>query len=111
MSSRQRQSVLKKIEARRMPRRAESRPLWVAFLKHTGAAPSTRTAPAEDGILTRREMEILRLVATGETDRGIAESLFLSHRTVSNHVSSILGKLNVPSRKAAVLAAMRIGIL
>jgi two-component system response regulator DegU len=53
----------------------------------------------------------LRLVATGETDRGIAESLFLSHRTVSNHVSSILGKLDVPTRRAAVLTAMRVGLL
>lgn len=62
-------------------------------------------------VLTPREIEVLRLVAHGETDRRIAEKLFVSRRTVSCHVSNILDKLNVESRRKAVLTAMRIGLL
>lgn len=62
-------------------------------------------------ILTPREIEVLRLVARGETDRGIAERLYLSRRTVSSHVSNILSKLDAPSRREAVRAAVRIGLL
>jgi DNA-binding NarL/FixJ family response regulator len=62
-------------------------------------------------ILTPREVEVLRLVARGETDRGIAERLYLSRRTVSSHVSNILSKLDAPSRREAVRAAARIGLL
>ena len=62
-------------------------------------------------VLTPRELEVLRLVARGESDRGIAERLYLSRRTVSCHVSNILEKLDVESRRKAVLIAMRIGLL
>ncbi len=111
MTSRQRQSVLKKISARRKSNPADAPPLWVAFLRGKGGPTSAPATPRKQEILTRREMEILRLVATGDTDRGIAGSLFLSNRTVSNHVSRILGKLDAPTRRAAVLTAMQIGIL
>ena len=62
-------------------------------------------------ILTPREMEVLHLVAQGETDQRIADRLYLSRRTVSSHVSNILSKLDVPSRRAAVITAARIGLL
>ena len=52
-----------------------------------------------------RELEVLRLVAAGETNRAIAESLVLSERTVDRHVSNILAKLRVPSRAAATAYA------
>jgi DNA-binding CsgD family transcriptional regulator len=61
--------------------------------------------------LTPREMEVLHLIAQGETDQRIADRLYLSRRTVSSHVSNILAKLDVPSRRAAVITAARIGLL
>jgi LuxR family transcriptional regulator, maltose regulon positive regulatory protein len=52
--------------------------------------------------LTKREVEVLRLVADGKTDKQIADVLFRSVHTVHRHISNILIKLNVPSRSAAV---------
>jgi DNA-binding NarL/FixJ family response regulator len=51
--------------------------------------------------LTRRELDILRLLATGMRDREIAARLFLSVRTVHSHLRSIYSKLDVPTRAAA----------
>ncbi|WP_413450515.1 LuxR C-terminal-related transcriptional regulator [Georgenia phoenicis] len=56
-------------------------------------------------VLTAREVEVLRLVATGATNRAIAERLVLSERTVDRHVSNILTKLDVSSRAAAAARA------
>ena len=64
-----------------------------------------RTAPGATGLLTPRETEVLRLVAQGKTNRGIAGDLFLSERTVARHVSNILTKLGVASRSAATAYA------
>ena len=61
--------------------------------------------------LTRRELEILRMVATGRTNREIARELFLSPRTVDMHVSSILAKLDGRSRTDAVRRASELGLL
>lgn len=55
--------------------------------------------------LTPRELEVLRILATGRTNKDIAEDLFISERTVDRHVSNILGKLNVESRAAATAYA------
>jgi DNA-binding CsgD family transcriptional regulator len=55
--------------------------------------------------LTARELEVLRLVATGRTNRTIAAELFLSERTVARHVSNIFAKLGVSSRAAATAYA------
>jgi DNA-binding CsgD family transcriptional regulator len=62
-------------------------------------------------ILTPREMEVLSLVANGETDQQIADSLYVSRRTVNSHVSNILAKLDSANRRQAVIAASRIGLL
>ncbi len=62
-------------------------------------------------LLSRREMEILNLVADGLPDREIAETLSISPRTVQSHVLSILTKLNARSRAEAVAVAMRSGTL
>ena len=62
-------------------------------------------APAGDGDLSPRELEVLRLVATGKTNRDIAEELFISEKTVERHVSNIFVKLGVSNRAAATAAA------
>ena len=53
--------------------------------------------------LTQREVEVLRLLAEGRSDREIAAELYISPKTASVHVSNLLGKLGVPSRAAAVV--------
>lgn len=60
--------------------------------------------------LTPREMEVLRVLATGATNRAIANQLFLSERTVARHVSNIFGKLRVGSRSAATVWALQHGV-
>jgi DNA-binding CsgD family transcriptional regulator len=66
----------------------------------------SRKAPAKPaGGLTAREFEVLRLVATGKTNRSIAADLFLSEKTVARHVSNIFGKLGLSSRAAATAYA------
>ncbi|USQ81204.1 response regulator transcription factor [Ornithinimicrobium faecis] len=61
--------------------------------------------------LTPRETEILRLLASGFSNREIAESLFLAEGTVKNHLSTLLAKLGVRDRTRAVLRALHLGIL
>ena len=57
--------------------------------------------------LTERELEVLRLVATGLNNREIAKQLFISENTVKNHVRNILEKLQLHSRMEAVMYAVR----
>ena len=61
--------------------------------------------------LTRREQEVLRLVAEGHTDREVAEALVISPRTANRHLSNIFVKLDVPGRAAAVAYAIRQGLV
>jgi DNA-binding NarL/FixJ family response regulator len=70
------------------------------------------SAPGADGLacLTSRELEVLRLVAAGHSNRDIAADLFISPKTASVHVSNILGKLGVASRGEAAAAAYRLGL-
>jgi DNA-binding CsgD family transcriptional regulator len=72
-----------------------------------GARAATRAHPAG---LTPREQEVLALVAEGLTDEQIAGRLVLSVRTVHHHVSSVLAKLAVTSRREAALEAQRRGL-
>jgi DNA-binding NarL/FixJ family response regulator len=68
--------------------------------------------PAEGtGSLSRRELEVLTLVAQGLNNRAIAESLFISENTVKNHIRNIHEKLQVHSRMEAVVRAVRDGVL
>jgi DNA-binding NarL/FixJ family response regulator len=55
--------------------------------------------------LTPRELQVLRLIATGDTNKAIASSLSLSEKTVDRHVSNIFAKLDVPTRAAATAFA------
>ncbi|HAG99141.1 MAG TPA: hypothetical protein DCL75_09855 [Ktedonobacter sp.] len=61
--------------------------------------------------LTRREQEVLRLVAEGHTDREVAEILVISPRTVNRHLSNMYIKLDVPGRAGAVAFAIRQGLV
>jgi DNA-binding NarL/FixJ family response regulator len=63
--------------------------------------------PADRHGLSSREVEVLRLLAEGHSNRAIGDRLFLSDRTVQNHVSHILAKLNLDSRTAAATWAVR----
>jgi DNA-binding CsgD family transcriptional regulator len=68
-------------------------------------AASHRTAPASAGGLSVRELEILRALATGKTNRAIADGLCISEKTVARHVSNIFNKLGLSSRAAATAYA------
>jgi two-component system NarL family response regulator len=57
--------------------------------------------------LTDRELQVLKLVAQGLSNREVAEQLFISENTVKNHVRNILEKLQLHSRMEAVMYAMR----
>jgi len=72
-----------------------------------GAAAPPRTLGEPPAVLTPREREILELLASGESTGGIAGRLFISTATVRNHTQSILAKLGVHSRLAAVALASR----
>lgn len=61
--------------------------------------------------LSKRELEVLALLAQGKTDREIADELFIERRTVSKHVAAVLEKLDVPNRSAAASTALRFGLI
>ena len=82
----------------------------VAACEASDATPSTAAAPDAHG-LSPRELEVLRLVATGKTNKIIAGELFLSEKTVDRHVSNIFVKLEVSSRAAATGWAYRHGLV
>lgn len=63
------------------------------------------------GQLSAREMDVLRLMADGLNNQGIADTLFVSRRTVATHVTNILTKLDLPSRTAAVAHGIRRGVV
>ncbi|WP_370342103.1 response regulator [Catenulispora sp. MAP5-51] len=78
---------------------------FAALARGADAAPAGPSAPAPK--LTDREMEVLKLVATGRNNREIAKELFITENTVKNHVRNILEKLNLHSRMEAVVYAVR----
>lgn len=60
-------------------------------------------------LLTRRECEVLQMLADGKSNRRIGEDLYISEKTVKNHVSNILQKMNVNDRTQAVVVAIKNG--
>ena len=74
-------------------------------------SPGDRTHLARPDNLSSRELEVLRLVATGRSNREIADVLFISQNTVANHVRSILQKTGCANRTEASLYAVRRGLL
>jgi DNA-binding CsgD family transcriptional regulator len=90
-----------------------------AVFVELGAAPdldrldqlTSRSAPAPPGGLSTREIEVLRLVAEGRTNRAIAAELGISERTVDRHVSNVYTKLDVSSRASATAYAYEHGLI
>ncbi|MFN8590318.1 MAG: LuxR C-terminal-related transcriptional regulator [Thermomicrobiales bacterium] len=75
------------------------------------SAPRTAGALAGPAGLSPREIEVLRLLATGASDRDIADRLYLSARTVETHVAAIRRKLGAANRAEAAVAAVRLGLV
>jgi DNA-binding CsgD family transcriptional regulator len=73
-------------------------------------APSGGSDAAKAIGLTPRELEVLRLMADGLSNREIADALFIGQRTVHTHAQNILAKLQVPSRIAAVAKARKLDL-
>jgi DNA-binding NarL/FixJ family response regulator len=119
MLDRREEAVEHLISAHRTLRRLGARPLLErinASLAELGERAERRLsrralAQAANGRLSRREIEVVRLVAMGHTSREIARELFLSPRTVESHVSSILLKLDCRSRADAARRASELGLL
>ena len=92
---------------------SEDEPAWRRFLEEMDrflrTASSEGTAPPPFTGLTRREREVLDLVARGLSNTQIAEQLFISHKTVRNHLTHIFDKLDVTRRAQAIVRARDAG--
>ena len=107
------------VEAYRIFRRLEARALSMraaVLLADLGERIDRRlgkraAGDLERGGLTRRELEVLKLVAAGSTNREIARELVLSPRTVDMHVRNLLGKLGCRTRTQATTEALQRGLL
>jgi DNA-binding NarL/FixJ family response regulator len=90
------------------------RPLMTARAEGELATRGVQVPAAPDGELgdlTEREREVLRLLASGFSNREIARALFVAEGTVKNHVSNILTKMGVRDRTRAVIKAAERGLL
>jgi DNA-binding NarL/FixJ family response regulator len=90
------------------------RPLMTARAEGELATRGVQVPASPDGNLadlTEREREVLRLVASGYSNREVARALFVAEGTVKNHVSSILTKMGVRDRTRAVIKAAERGLL
>jgi two-component system response regulator DegU len=89
----------------------------MTYLNESGVAGANKSGSGESGVrfvaedtpLTRRETEVLRLMTEGKSNKAISETLVISEKTVKNHVSSILQKMDVDDRTQAVLNAIKQG--
>src|SRR6185436_18486478 len=79
-----------------------------AVLAAAGQTPSTSTAP---GLLTARELDVLRLVARGLTNKEIASELDISAKTAGRHLEHIYEKLGVTTRSGATMAGLERGLI
>jgi len=78
---------------------------------HVAPTPAQPAAAGQDTFgLSRRELEVLGLIAQGRTNREIGDRLFISQKTVGVHVGNILAKLGVSGRVEAASVAIRLGL-
>ncbi len=87
---------------------AVSRQVAVSMLAEVQAMPA---GGAAEEIVSKREEEVLQLIADGCSSAEVAERLFISQKTVKNHLASIYHKLDARDRTQAVLRAVRMGIV
>jgi DNA-binding NarL/FixJ family response regulator len=98
------QALLSRFQSTRQHSQAES-------IISAPADRPTASNPFGPSELTDREVEVLRLIAKGATNREIAEALVISEGTVKNHISNILVRLNVRDRTQAAIYARDHGLL
>jgi DNA-binding NarL/FixJ family response regulator len=91
--------TLRRLGARREADRA------LALLRHLDDQPATSTAASDQLGLSRRELEVVTLLAHGRSNQEIADELVLSIRTVERHISSIYEKLGLHGASARTAAA------
>jgi DNA-binding NarL/FixJ family response regulator len=89
---------------------ATARELGIQGLGERAAAQEPPRSPSWPAGLTGREVEVLRLIAGGSSNRAIAEALFISQNTVLHHVSNIFAKTGVANRAEAASYATRHGL-
>ena len=111
MIGRREEAVEHLVAAHRTARRLGARPLMERVADSLTALGERAERRLGNSGLTRREVEVVRLVAMGHTNREIARELFLSPRTVEMHVGSILLKLDCRSRADAARRASELGLL
>jgi DNA-binding NarL/FixJ family response regulator len=113
------QALERLVDAHRIARKLGARPLATAAASEVEALGESvekrlgkRAAAERDGAgLSRRELEVMRLVAAGRTNKEVAEELFLSPRTIDMHVRNILSKFGSRSRTEATARARELGLL
>lgn len=105
--------LLKDTEADELCRAIKAAAAGQVQLAPQAAARLVREVRAPDSPeqLSPRELEVLRLIARGCSNREIAQDLVISEKTVKTHASSILSKLGLASRTQAALYAMRLGLV
>jgi PAS domain S-box-containing protein len=79
--------------------------------ENAAAIISTTRAPAKDTDLSSRELEVLRLLARGESSKSVGEQLHISHTTVNNHVQHLMRKLGAHNRLEAIRRAEHAGLI
>ena len=80
-------------------------------VQRLGTAPASPAAVAADQVITKREEEVLQLIAEGLSTPEVAATLYISVKTVKNHLASIYAKLDSRDRTQAVIRAVKLGII
>ena len=83
--------------------------LGMTVTNNVSAAGTSSSSPTRP--LTARQLEVLRLISEGRTDRDIAAALSIGHRTAQDHVVNLLNKLGVANRTEAAALAVRNGLI
>jgi DNA-binding CsgD family transcriptional regulator len=91
---------------------AEARAAGIRFAREIALRPRPEKVASDPALgLTRRELEVVRLVATGRSNQEIADMLCISIPTVKRHLTNVFGKVSLPSRSALTAYAIRHGLV